>query len=154
MFLDLEWSPQALLINLNQKWNSNNSHVIVCIFVRAIGYGWKQAGVGKEHEGHNNAIRRRANMLAVKFLNVTVPCSFTSDSNECITEATGWSQCKGGPPPSSRLASLSCESPPLLTDHLHYIRYLPQNIGCSNMEADSLPLASTVEYVWQHAWNV
>lgn len=27
----------------------------------------------------------------MKFLNVTVPCSFTSDSNEGITEATGWS---------------------------------------------------------------
>lgn len=114
MFWDLEWSPQAQLINLNQKWNFINSHVIVCIFVRAIGYGWKQAGVGKEHEGHINAIRRRANMLAVKFLNVTVPCSFTSDSNECITEATGWSQCKGGPPPSSRLAP-----PPTIFDTHH-----------------------------------
>lgn len=30
----------------------------------------------------------------MKFLNVTVPCSFTSESNECITEATGWSQCR------------------------------------------------------------
>lgn len=88
---------KALLIHVNRKWNAINSHVIVCIFVRAIGYGWcarKQACVWMEHEGHINAIRRGANMLAVKFFNVTVPCSFTSDSNECISEATGWSPCR------------------------------------------------------------
>lgn len=33
-------------------------------------------------------------MWTVKCLNVTMPCSFTSASNECITEATGWSQCR------------------------------------------------------------
>lgn len=30
----------------------------------------------------------------MKFLHVTVPCPFTCESNECITEATGWSQCR------------------------------------------------------------
>lgn len=33
-------------------------------------------------------------MQAVKFLRVKVPCPFTRKSNECITEATGWSQCR------------------------------------------------------------
>lgn len=33
-------------------------------------------------------------MQAVKFLHVTVPCSFKSHSNMCINEATGWSPCR------------------------------------------------------------
>lgn len=63
MFWDLGLSPQLWLINLNQKWNSINNRVIVRIFVRAIDYEWcarKQACVWMEHEGHINAIRRRA----------------------------------------------------------------------------------------------
>ncbi len=63
----------------------------------------------------------------MKFLNVTVPGSFTSESNECITEATGWSQCRAVHlHPSIRLSSPPCWSSP-------HIRYPPQNIECSDM---------------------
>lgn len=94
-----------------------------------------------EHEGHINAIRRRANIKAVKSLNVTVPCSFTSESNECITEATGWSQHRAvhlhpSVHPSSlptRRASL--KPPP-------YMPCSPKNMGCSVMVTESAALAS------------
>lgn len=52
--------------------------IIVCVFVRAVGYGWrtgKQSCVWMLHEGHING--KRPDIQAMTFLNVTVPHSFT-----------------------------------------------------------------------------
>ncbi len=92
-----------------------------------------------EHEGHINAIRRGANIYAVKSLNVTVPCSFTSESNECITEATGWSQ-------AGRSTFIHPSFLPAMPVKPH-IRYPPQNVGCSGMVMDHAALASDIENV-------
>lgn len=94
---------------------------------------WLQACVWMEHEWHINAIRRGPDMQAVKFLRVKVPCPFTRKSNECITEATGWSQCR-----VVHLHLSVCRFPPCRSSP--HVRHPLQNRGCADIVPEHVGL--------------
>lgn len=88
-------------------------------------------------------------MQAVKFLGVKVPCPFTRKSNECITEATGWSR--------RRVVHLHppvCRSPPCRSGPR--VRHPPQNRGCADIVAEhvALPWESENPYHSTPDWNI
>lgn len=72
-------------------------------------------------------------MQAVKFLRVKVPCPFTRKSNECITEATGWSQCR-----VVHLHLSVCRSPPCRSSP--HVRHPLQNRGCADIVPEHVGL--------------